>query len=917
MKLFLSLVFIIFLALFQPLMAQREAANWYFGDRAGLDFNTGVPIPQNGNLQTVEGCATISDRLGNLLFYTDGIQVYDRQHNRMPNGYGLKGNVSSTQSAIIIPKPANPGKYYIFTVDKPDYYQIEDDPIEGVNYTEIDMSLNNGYGDVVPGKKNIHLITYNPNDPIENEFKNSEKISAVNHADGSSFWVVTQFIDRFLSFKVSAQGVDTNPVVSTTPNSVPPRLDQYNINVTAIGYLKISPDATMIASANSSTNLGSPRTGTKRSGKVFLYDFDNLTGKVSNERVILSATYPYGVEFSPKSTKLYVTANVYNEEDVLLNSDLYQFDLESSNVISSRKTVSSSNNVAGALQLAIDGRIYRAGYPIFEERHPYISVIKNPEAAVNAVNYSHNSLNLSPGLVKLGLPPFIQSLFLTNFDFKNLCLGDQTEFFITSDEPFDSVKWDFGDGNSSSAEAPTHTYSSSGSYVVSLTKYIDGEALDPIRKEIFIAEIPEIMDKYELVQCDTGEDTNDGIAMFNLQLAKDPLTYNNPNTQAYFYEDYQTAVNDTLNQLAVNDFYTNQKPGQVVYAKIYQFNSECFDIAEVKLKTKPTIDLSPAPAQGCDLGDGTAEFNLERIRQKIIADLNLPAGIDISFHQDEDEAAIGQNPLPNLHISEAGTLYLRADHQNICYGFGSMAMEVNPFPQVQALTEVKVCPSAFPLEISPNISLSNNANFSFHWDNGNIGRDLTVTQPGNYSVEIIDNNIGCGRTVSFEVTALSSPSIQDIEIESQGNSSTLRVIYASNTPVSFSLDDINGPFQASPVFRDVPGGPHVVYAKNTDNCEIVEKEILVFGFPSFFTPNADGYNDNWLPYQIQDPEYRIKSIRIFDRYGKLIKELDPSGIGWDGTFNGSPMPSDDYWFKISLENGREFKDHFSLKRERN
>ncbi|SFN35313.1 T9SS type B sorting domain-containing protein [Salegentibacter flavus] len=915
MKLSLFLLCILTLALSQPLMAQREAANWYFGDRAGLDFNTGVPVPQTGNLQTVEGCATISDRLGNLLFYTDGIQVYDRQHNRMPNGYGLKGNVSSTQSAIIIPKPANPGKYYIFTVDKPDYYQIEDDPIEGVNYTEIDMSLNNGFGDVVPNRKNIHLITYDPNDATENEFKNSEKISAVNHADGSSFWVVTQFVDRFLAFKVSAQGVNTTPVVSTTPNSVPPRLDEYNINVTAIGYLKISPDAKMMASVNSSTALGSPRTGTKKSGKVFLYNFDNLTGKVSDEQILLVDSYPYGVEFSPKSTKLYVTANIYNQEDVLLNSDLYQYDLESSNIANSRKTVASTNNVAGALQLAIDGRIYRAGYPVFEQRHRFMSVIKNPEAAINSVNYAHNSIGIRPGVVKLGLPPFIQSLFLTNFDFKNLCLGDETEFFITSDEPFDSVGWDFGDGNSSTAEAPRHTYASPGSYVVSLTKYIDGEALDPIRKEIFIAEVPAIKDKYELVQCDTGEDTNDGIAIFNLQQAKDPLTYDNPNTQAFFYEDYQTAVNDTLNQQAIDDFYTNQSPGQVVYAKINQFNSECFDIAEVTLKTKPTIDLSPVPAQGCDLGDGTAEFNLERIRQNIIADLNLPAGIEISFHEDEDMAAIGQNPLPDLYISEAGTLYLRADHQNICYGFGSMEMEVNPFPEVEQVTQLNVCPSAFPLEISPDITLASNADFSFYWEDGNIGRNLSITGPGTYSVEIIDNNIGCVRTVSFEVAELSNPSIQEIEIESQGDRSTLRVIYTSDTPTSFSLDDMNGPFQDSPVFRNVPGGPHVIYARNTDNCEIVEKEILVFGFPSFFTPNYDGYNDSWKPYQIQDPEYRIKSIHIFDRYGKLIKELDPDGVGWNGTYNGSDMPSDDYWFKITLENGREFKDHFSLKRE--
>src|SRR5680860_458472 len=189
----IPVLFIIFMMLFDTQShAQREAANWYFGDKAGLTFNSGLPVAlQNGNLQTSEGSAAISDLNGNLLFYTDGRTVYNRQHSIMPNGMGLMGDDSSSQSAIIVPKPLNPGIYYIFTVDRPDYSLQANDPIEGVNYTEVDMSLNFGLGAVVENKKNLHLITYNPNDPIENEYKSSEKISAVVHNDGISYWVVT------------------------------------------------------------------------------------------------------------------------------------------------------------------------------------------------------------------------------------------------------------------------------------------------------------------------------------------------------------------------------------------------------------------------------------------------------------------------------------------------------------------------------------------------------------------------------------------------------------------------------------------------------------------------------------------------------------------------------------------------------
>ena len=100
-----------------------------FWKEAGLDFNSGSPVAlTNGQLNTTEGCTTISDKNGNLLFYTDGSVVYDKSHQVMPNGYGLLGHYSSTQSAIIVPKPNNPNLYYIFTVDQPLPVNVDDNP---------------------------------------------------------------------------------------------------------------------------------------------------------------------------------------------------------------------------------------------------------------------------------------------------------------------------------------------------------------------------------------------------------------------------------------------------------------------------------------------------------------------------------------------------------------------------------------------------------------------------------------------------------------------------------------------------------------------------------------------------------------------------------------------------------------------
>ena len=137
------------------LFGQSETSNWYFGNGAGITFNTdGSVTPlSNGKLNTFEGCASISNGFGGLLFYTDGIIVYNQDHAIMENGTGLFGDPSSTQSALIVPKPGEPDIFFIFTVDT----KIEEeDPDRGLNYSTIDMSMNGGKGRVI--QKNIPLL---------------------------------------------------------------------------------------------------------------------------------------------------------------------------------------------------------------------------------------------------------------------------------------------------------------------------------------------------------------------------------------------------------------------------------------------------------------------------------------------------------------------------------------------------------------------------------------------------------------------------------------------------------------------------------------------------------------------------------------------------------------------------------------
>ena len=141
MKYFIKIV-IILLCTQSNTFAQKESNIWYFGENAGIDFNSGAPVAlTNGSLNTQEGCASVCDSLGNLLFYTDGVYVWDNTHTMMSNGFYLYGHYSSTQSAVIVKKPGSVNIYYIFTVAVEGSY-------DGFRYSEVDMNLNGGLGDI-------------------------------------------------------------------------------------------------------------------------------------------------------------------------------------------------------------------------------------------------------------------------------------------------------------------------------------------------------------------------------------------------------------------------------------------------------------------------------------------------------------------------------------------------------------------------------------------------------------------------------------------------------------------------------------------------------------------------------------------------------------------------------------------------
>ena len=214
--------------------------------------------------------------------------------------------------------------------------------------------------------------------------------------------------------------------------------------------------------------------------------------------------------------------------------------------------------------------------------------------------------------------------------------------------------------------------------------------------------------------------------------------------------------------------------------------------------------------------------------------------------------------------------------------------------------------------------------YNYKWFKNNVAISppetnytLDVNTPGEYSVEVTFNAPNeCPKIRKIKVNASDVAIINSIEITdlSDINSVTVNLLATSLGNYVFSIDDSYGPYQESPFFTNIDIGQHTIYVKDLNGCGITSKQIYVLGAPKFFTPNGDTINDTWNIKGIDPTKNANSIIQIFDRYGKLIKQISPVGQGWDGTLNSIPLPSDDYWFNVKFEDGRSAKGHFSLKR---
>lgn len=890
------------------LWTEHQADKWYFGHRNGLDFSSGTPtILNGGQLNIDEGSACISDAQGNLLFYAGDKKVWNKNHQLMPNGTELlSGSYTSTQSGVIVPKPGTPGIYYLFNIG------IED----GLVYSEIDMSLNQGLGDI-NSHKNIIL----------DGNANVEKITAVYHADKERIWVISHRSgnNQFIAYLVSSAGVSTTPVISAVGHSFSPAIPDIPENHFdgPIGQLKVSPDGRKLAMIIS----GHREVLTRRDGVAELFDFNPSTGTVSNLVHLDFVHACYSLEFSPNSRYLYVidSNRLFNtgQLDTTIET-IYQFEATAINqaaVLASKIDIGSYNSRYGtAIQLAPNGRIYA-----YNSKTEGLTIINNP-----------NNKGIASGLVPIStyigkgasftLPTFNQTYFQSGILAQQECQG-AVSFSLLRIPDTTQVSWNFGDPDSGAeniSDLGQHNYSTAGTYTVTAQITSNG-ALQTATMQLVIPSVNNgISTPTNMIAC---ADSN-GNASFALS-SQNSHILQGLNANEYiisYYISAEDAKNNTNAIAAINAFVSH---GQQIFVRVTKTTNDCINFTQFTLVVTPGLEIPEVPGlQSCDTGiqDGSAVFNLS---QQSAALLIGHEGAEVAYFLGQNDADNNVNAISAItnftNTSNPQTIFARVSDG--CYGTSSFTLTVLPAPFTPSLPELQACESEdnkgfanFDLSKQESILLQGQLNVEISYysnetdaiEGNNAIADTenftNITNPQTIFVNI--DNGSCSAIVSFKIKVLAQPSLItatpvqgclpfDLNAAINWDSQELAVSYYTNeqdaTEQSNAINN-SGSYSFS-------GAENIVYVRgeNSNGCFTIVPVTLLAGdcdVPRGISPNGDNMNDRFDLSAIE-----VLQLTIFDRYGHEVYSKHNYINEWEGQSGNNDLPTGTYYYAIELKDG--------------
>ncbi len=809
----------LFLLFYISAFPQGEANIWYFGRNAGLDFNTNPPTPlldlNIGSMFSSEGCSTISDSNGVLLFFTNGEKVWNKNHQIMLNGDDLAGHNSSTQSSAIIPYPGTYDftknrfdKYFLVTLD--DYNTPFPNTIKkGVCYSEIDMTMDNELG-AVTTNKNIYLFGTTT----------TEKVCVVPHSNGCDYWVICKVVDSadFYVYHISNSGFNTTPIISTT-----------NFLVDAKpGQMMISPNNKLLSYVvpSSSIYVG-----------FYVFNFDNSTGLITEKFADITGNdSQYGTAFSPNSSVLYKCGG----------SKIYQYDATSTtngDFIASKQTLTSTVNGLLSMQLAPDGKIYIAR-PILNSTGA-MGVINNPNVLGQGCNYVPNQQSLGGKFCLAGLPNQLNnikphnSIIIENQDCNSL------QLMMANNNNIYSYNWELA-------------YTANPLTPISTS--VDANPLFNIPNPNAAYLITCII----VSQCYSQT--------YKLTFTPNNLNYSTP-TFALLTNTYcQGQTPAVLPLTSENSITGTWLPSAIDAANAgvftYTFTPDgiqCANPINVSITIKPSISVNFTPITIC-VGES----------------LNFPNTNNISGTW-----------FPTSVSNTSSNTYTFTPN-------GECATSTQWTVVVNEKTQVSFDNSTFCFGETINFPSTNGVNGTW------FPANLSNTQSSIYT---FTPNGNCAQQTTWQVIILES--FTNLTISILDNKSIVVNVENANNSILYQLD--NGSFQDLNVFENVSPGCHTVNVTDSNGCTTLTSSAFVFDYPIFFTPNEDGHNDYWTIIL----ENTKTNLYIFDRYGKLLKQIRQNEKGWDGIYNGEKLPSTDYWFVLEYEGcgfSKTFKSHFSLKR---
>lgn len=734
-----------------------EGSNWYFGSLAGCTWCTlqanGDPMYlMNGMVSTNEGVATISDSQCNLLFYTDGITAWNANHMAMTNslagspGGTLKGDPSSTQSGVIIPKPMDPNTYYLFAVDA-------NIGVDGLTYSRVDMTANGGLGNIALAEKNVLLFT-----PA------SEKITAVNHSNNIHIWVISHQWNNnnFYAYLVTNTGVNMGAPVISSIGAV-----HSGSSANSRGYMKASPGGGMFATAIEGLDI------------YELFDFNNATGQLSNLLTITGPSFNdcYGIEFSADEHFLYGSER--------WGTDLYQWDVSlpsNAAILASQLIVGTLGSAyGGALQLAPDQKIYMA-----RDGTRYLGRINQPTLAGTACNYVDQAVLLGPNYNQArdsneGLPTFIATFFnIAEFEFYTDCFNDTVFFTIPNPQGLGMAYWNFNFPSTnpmyqlqSTNPAVTFVYPQGGLYNVRLITERSND-FDTVYADVYFSQKP-IVDLGPDVTLCTNEIMSFDLS-FNDQFALDGAC------------DYFWAAN-----LGVQTFYAStaqyviDKPG--IYTASVVGDSICGSASDVlvvkynNMEANLGVDITSGLCAGnvltlnatyTDPTYGPTTYlwnnNSTGATRNVIYSGIYSVTVTLGLCTDADSIYVHFDnalvpPLgPDKNICAGDTVELNAANPGASYAWSTGMLSQNIFvtnPGIYKVTVTNSCGSIIdnivlsPMDV-PNIDLgpdftmcigmaemlsAYNPNSTYFWSNGQVQPQMTIYNGGGYSVTVTNE---CG-----------------------------------------------------------------------------------------------------------------------------------------------------------------------------